>query len=240
MYQIAICDDEENEIKKTAALFDIYQREHPECRFLVRSYTSIEALRFEMTNLNPFDLLLLDIHMPGKNGAEGARELRKRGYEGPIIFLTGSKEYAMDAYDLNALQYLLKPVEQTRFFSVLERVLGLINDERRKYLALRADREVRRIAMRNIIYCESQNQYQVIYLAAGEELRVRMTLTELYEALGVFPDFVRIGSTYIVNLGYVDSLNVKKVKLTTGEFIWLSRGSYNALKSQYFDFYGNT
>lgn len=237
MYQIAICDDEEKELGRTEALLDAYRRVHPECRFSVRGYSSMEALLFEMSNLNPFDLLILDIYMPEKTGIEGARELRKNGYEGPIIFLTSSKEYALEAYDLNALQYILKPVEQTRFFSVLEKVLGLVNEERRRYLALRADREVRRIALRNIIYCESQNQYQTLYLAPSENLRVRMTLAELYDALCEFPDFVRIGSTYIVNLGYVDSLTAKDVTLSTGEVIWLPRGSYNVLKRQYFDFY---
>lgn len=239
MYQIVICDDEEKEQEKIAALLDTYQRVHPECRFLAHTYSTIEEMLFKTDNLNLFDLMLLDIFMPGKNGIEGAREVRKNGYEGAIIFFTSSKEYALDAYQLNALQYLLKPVEQTRFFSVLEKVFGLINEERRRYLALRADREVRRIAMRNIIYCESQNQYQTLYLAPGEELRVRMTLTELYDALCSFPDFVRIGSAYIVNLGYIDSMNAKEVKLTTGEVIWLPRGSYNVLKQQYFSFYGN-
>lgn len=237
MYRIAICDDEEKELEKMEALLNTYRRAHLECRFSVQSYSSMEALLFEMANLNPFDLLLLDICMPGKNGIEGAKEMRKNGYEGPIIFLTGSKEYAVEAYDLNALQYLLKPVKQTRFFSALEKVLGLMNEERRRYLALCADREVRRIALRNIIYCESQNHYQTLYLASGEEVRVRMTLVELYGMLCEFPDFVRIGSTYIVNLGYVDSLSAKEMKLSTGEIIWLPRGSYNALKRQYFDFY---
>ncbi|MEG1884513.1 MAG: LytTR family transcriptional regulator DNA-binding domain-containing protein [Clostridia bacterium] len=94
-----------------------------------------------------------------------------------------------------------------------------------------------RIALRNIIYCESQNQYQTLYLAPREVKRVRMTLAERYDALGEFPDFVRIGSTYIVNLGYVDSLTAKEMTLSTGEVIWLPRGSYNLLKRQYFDFY---
>lgn len=237
MYQIAICDDEERELGKTEALLDAYRRVHPECHFSVRSYSSMEALVFEMANLNPFDLLLLDIYMPGKDGIKGARELRKNGYEGPIIFLTSSKEYALDAYNLNALQYILKPVEQTRFFSVLEKVLDLVNQERRRYLTLRADREMRRIALRNIIYCEAQNQYQALHLAPSEELRVRMTLAELYDTLCEFPDFVRVGSTYIVNLGYVDSLTAKEMTLSTGEVIWLPRGSYNILKRQYFDSY---
>lgn len=237
MYQIAICDDQPNELEKTQTLLAAYRQMHPECRFAVRSYSSMETLLFELENMNPFDLLLLDICMPGKNGIEGAREMRQNGYEGPIVFLTASREYAADVYDLNALQYLLKPVDESRFFGVLEKVFGVVREERRRYLALRADREVRRIALRNIRYCESQNQYQIVYLAFGEKLRVRMTQAELYNAVCEHPDFVRVGSTYIVNLGYVDSLNAKEIKLSTGEVVWLPRGSYHLLKRKYFDFY---
>lgn len=237
MYQIAVCDDEEKELAKIVALLDTYRRAHPECRFSVRTYASMEALLFEMTNPNAFDLLLLDIFMPGKSGIEGAKELRKNGYEGSIIFLTSSKEYAIEAYEVNALQYLLKPLDEKRFVLTVGKVLGMVGEERRRYLALRADREVRRIALRNIIYCESQNQYQTLYLAPGEELRVRMTLAELYQAVCEFSDFVRVGSAYIVNLWYVESLSAKEMNLSTGKVIWLPRGSYHTLKRQYFDFY---
>lgn len=198
---------------------------------------SIHALYEQIKAGSHFDLLVLDIYMPDKTGIEAARELRKGGYECPIIFLTTSREHAVDAFEVDAAQYLIKPVDQTRFFTVLNKVVERIAGDRRGYLALRAGGEVRRIAIRSIVYIESQNQYQQLNLANSEGLQVRMTLAELYDAVCEFPDLVRVGSSYIVNLGYVDSLNAKVMKLTTGKEIWLPRGSYSSLKERYFAFY---
>lgn len=237
MYQIGLCDDEEQERQKTQALLAAYQEAHPGCRLWVRSYASFQELLFDLPDSPPLDLLLLDIYMPGTSGMEGAAQLRSRGFESPIVFLTSSTEHALDAYDVSATHYLLKPVEKERFFAVVEKALGEIVAERRRFLALRVDREVRRIALRSIVCCESQNHYQALYLASGEELQVRMTQAELFGAMCQFPDFVRVGSAYIVNLSFVDSLSAKVMKLTTGKDIWLPRGSYHLLKARYFDFY---
>ena len=239
MIQIALCDDEEKELEKTAALLEEYQRARPACGFCVWRFSSFSSMLFELPDLPPLDLLLLDSSMLGKNSVDGARKLRENGFAGHIVFLAASKEYALEAGNVNAAHYLLRPVDKTRFFAVLDKVLGTLRQERRRYLALRADRKVRRVPLRDIVYCESQNQYQALYLADGEALRTRMTGAQLYEAVCAYSDFVRVGSTYVVNLSYVDSLNAKVMKLSTGKEVWLPRGSYQALKAQYFEFYRN-
>lgn len=241
MCYIAICDDEQTELYKANALLSRYRETHLGCDFTVESFSSTHALYDKIRTGVIFDLLLLDIYMPDKTGIEVARELRKRGFEGQIIFLTTSKEHAAEAFDVDASQYLIKPVEQERFFTVLYKVLGRLSGEHKGYLALRADGEVRRLPVRSIIYSESQNQYQLLYCTDNEKIRVRMTVTKLYEALRINTGFVRVGSTYIVNLGYVDSLNAKVMKLAAGKEIGkeirLPRGSYSVLKKQYFAYY---
>lgn len=237
MYHFAICDDEPGERGKTNALLAEYRKVRPGCDFAVESFSSVPALTDKIEGGAFFDLLLLDVYMPGKTGVEGAGELRRGGYEGQIIFLTTSKEHAIDAFEVGAAHYLLKPIEQARFFAALDWALERVNKECRKYLVLRTDGEARRIAFRDIVYAESQNQYQSLHLADGEEVLTRMTLTELYESIGAFPDFARAGSTYIVNLGYVDTLSAKLVRLSTGKEIRLPRGSYSLLKERYFAFY---
>lgn len=113
MYHFAICDDEQGECSKIMTLLERYRKTSPNCDFIIKSFFSIHALYDQIKAGSHFDLLLLDINMPDKTGIEAACELRKGGYEYPIIFLTTSREHAVDAFDVDAAQYLIKPVDQT-------------------------------------------------------------------------------------------------------------------------------
>lgn len=237
MYQIAVCDDDENELAKTQSILSVYQAEHPEYKLIVKGFTSVNELLFNVAEGKGFDLILLDIYMPEKNGIEGARALRENGFDGDIVFLTTSREHAIDAFDVEAVQYLLKPVDQDKLFAVLDKLLGKIEESARRYITIKSEGVVRRIPICNIVYSESQNQYQWVHHINQEIIRVRIPLKELYEMVKDYSDFVRVGSTYIVNLSYVDSLNAKTINLTTGKEIWIPRGSYATLKEQYFKFY---
>lgn len=237
MYRIALCDDEPDELHKTQALLDTYRASHPVYAFEIQVFSSMAALLFAIDSAAAFDLLLLDIYMPGQTGIEGARQLRDCGFDGSIIFLTTSKEHGIEAFHVEATQYLVKPVEGRRFYAVLDKVFQKIEEERRRYIALRTEKEIRRVAVRDIVYCETQDHSPYINLSDGESLRSRMKLTELLALVSEFEDFVLVGSIYIVNLGYVDTLTAKEMTLTTGKIIYLPRGSYRVLKEQYFKFY---
>lgn len=237
MYQIALCDDDPAELNKTKALLEAYQAAHLGCAVSVREFPSVVKLKAEIEAQAAFDLLLLDIYMPEQSGIDAARDLRANGFDGEIIFLTTSREHGVDAYEVNAMQYLVKPIDRTRFFTVLEKILDKMDEERRRFLALQTDKGLRRLALRDIVSCETQNHNIRVTLVTGEVLFMRMTLTELLDSLKDFPDFVRVGSIYIVNMGFVNGLTAKSMLLTTGQTIWLPRGSYAALKEQYFKFY---
>lgn len=237
MYRIALCDDEPSELHKTKAMLDIYRASRPDYMFEVQEYQSMAALLFAMNHAAAFDLLLLDIYMPEQTGIEGAKELRDRGFEGSIIFLTTSKDHGIDAFDVEATQYLVKPIEENRFYAVLDKIFQKIEEERRRFIALRTEKEIRRLSVRDIVYCETQDHSPYINLSNGEVLRSRMKLAELLSLVSEFEDFVPVGSIYLVNLGYVDTLTAKEMTLTTGKVIYLPRGSYRVLKEQYFKFY---
>lgn len=237
MYHFAICDDEQGDRNKTYAFLEQYRRSRKTCDFSIDSFSSVQELYHKISSGMRYQLLLLDIYMPNKTGIEVARELRNRGYECLIIFLTTSKEHAVEAFNVDAVQYLIKPIEQARFFTIMDNVVVRIRKEYEGYLALRTNGEIRRVAIRNIMYSESQNHYQRVHLENHEVLQIRMTLAEFYDKVREYYDLVRVGSTFVVNLNYVDSLNAKTMKLTNGKELWLPRGSYSLLKEQYFAFY---
>jgi len=244
MYLIALCDDERAELEKTAKLLSGYEKEHPGMDFVTQCFENADELLYLVReeNYEP-DLILMDIYMPDKNsdicprGIEAAKELRSMNYKGKLIFLTTSKEYALDAFDVNALQYIVKPISKDRLFSVLDSLLEYIEDERKKYIMLKIDGRLMRVPLNDIVYCEAQGKTQCIYLENGTKCVLRMTMTWIYEQLEHCQEFVKIGASFIVNLGHIDSLNAKEIHMDNEMRIYLPRGTYKSLREQYFSYY---
>lgn len=238
MYLIALCDDEMTELDKIEQMLTIYRDQYAACDFQLKRFQSADDL-LRMVREEEYmpDLLLIDIYMDGKLGTEAARELRKMGSHCWIIFLTASQDHALEAFQVDAVQYLVKPIYKDSLFPVLDRALGEMERERHHYLLLRIDNSIRRIALNNIIYCEAKKKQQNVCLAGGEQVLLRMTMAKLYEMVSGYQEFVKVGIAYIVNLEHIESLNAQMMQMDNGDKIYLPRGSYRPLREQYFEYY---
>lgn len=238
MYLIALCDDEVAELNKTKLMLENYTKKHPEIEFAVECFESADDLIYRIGEKNYIpDIIFLDIYMPEKMGIKAAQELRAMGSKSRIIFITTSREHALDAFGVDAVQYLVKPVLEEVLFSVLDRFLEEVAEERKKYILLRVDGRIQRVSLNNIMYCEARGKLQCIYLVDGTQCLLRMTMAEIYEMLSLYREFIRVGVAYIVNLEYIDNLNAENICLNTGKKIYLPRGAYKVLKEQYFRYY---
>ncbi len=243
-YLIALCDDEKAELDKTEKLLNDYEEKHPEINFTIKCFESADELLYMIKEKNYApNLIFLDIFMPGHKGQqdslgmEAAKELRDMGNRANLVFLTTSSEYALDAFDVDASQYLLKPVTEKRLFLALDSFMDSADAERKKYILLRIDGRLARVHVNDIVYCEAQGKKQRLYLTNSGEILLRMTMTEIYEQLSEYPEFVRIGAAFIVNLDYIDSMSAQDIFLNTGKKIYLPRGAYKILKELYFRYY---
>lgn len=238
MYTIALCDDEASDLEKTVQMLSVYEEKYPEADFMVECFENADELLRMIREKNYMpDLILMDIYMPGKMGIEAAKELRYMGNEGMIVFLTTSKEHALEAFGVDAAQYLVKPVSEKRLFPMLDKALKEVEGERRKYLLLRIEGRISRVALKDIVYCEAQGKTQCLYLADGSQRLLRLTMTETYEMISKYQEFVRVGVAYIVNLEHVESLNARELQMDNGKNIYLPRGSYRPLRERYFEYY---
>ncbi|MCM1056602.1 MAG: LytTR family DNA-binding domain-containing protein [Firmicutes bacterium] len=244
MYLIALCDDEPAELEKTERLLAEYEQKHPGLEFSIRCFENADELLCPVREKNYMpDLVFMDIYLPDEKraprpaGVEAARALRDMNYKGKLVFLTTSREHALEAYDVDALQYIVKPVEESRLFSVLDGILQDIGEERKKYILLKIEGKIVRVPLNDIIYCEAQGKTQCLYLADGRRCILRMTMTELYDQLSRYQEFVRVGVAFIVNLGYIASLDAKEIHMDNGMKIYLPRGTYKGLREQYFSYY---
>lgn len=238
MYLIALCDNEATDLNKAEQLLNLYEKEHPDTAFLVDRFERATELLCKVREKNYMpDFVLMDVYMPEKTGIEAARELRAMGINCKIIFLTVSKEHALDAFGVDASQYLVKPVDREALFQTLDRFVERVDRERKKYFLLRIDGKVKRVMLNEILYCEAQGKFQYLYFINGEQAVLRVTMTELYEMLSKYTQFVRVGISYIVNLEYIDSMNAREIFMEGGKKIHLPRGAYKSLKEQYFQYY---
>lgn len=238
MYQIALCDDEVEQLHKTEQIFEEYRNSHSRENFQVESFESAEML-LDLIRKGEFlpDLIMMDIYMPDRLGIEAARELRRMGNQCRIVFVTASKDYALDAYEVEATQYLVKPLSEKKLFSLLDRFLEEIEEERRRYILLRIEGMVQRIAVDDIVYCEAQGKIQYVHFANGTQCMLRTTMAKIVEMLSPYPEFMRVGIAYLVNMEHIECISKMEIQMDSGKKIYPPRGSYQTVRDKYFAYY---
>ncbi len=238
MYQIAICDDDSKELDKTEDYLKSWQETHQNPALQINRFENVKEL-LSLIQRGEYlpNLLFLDIYMPQESGIDAARELRQMGNDCRLVFLTLSKEHALEAFGVNADQYLVKPVEKDVLFSVLDRLFENLEKKQQNYVLLRIDGKNCKISIKDIVFCEAQGKNQRMYLADGTCILLHMTMTEIYKMIAERKEFVKVGVSYIVNLEHINSLNGQKIFLDIGKNIFLPRGAYQPLRKQYFAYY---
>jgi len=169
--------------------------------------TAMEA--YQIMQEQPIELLLLDIEMPDISGIELTRLL---GSQRPvIIFTTGNKSYALEAFDLNVADYLVKPVAPARFLQAIDKAREIINSrqdilkiEDADFVFIRDNGILKRVAINDILYIEAMGDY--VKLFTGQKFHaVHTTLKSMEEKLPA-SKFLRVHRSYIVALNKIDSI----------------------------------
>lgn len=238
MYTVALCDDEVVHLDQIKDMLDTYQEQRTDCELEIECFDSAEALLLKVREqgYEP-DLLLLDIYLQKEFGIEAARELRSMGNKSQIVFITSSVDHALEAYRVQAVQYLVKPVKEEEIFQLLDRLLEEDRQERIRYLVLRTEGRLSRVAVDRIIFCEAQGKNQKMHLTEGEEVLLHMTMTEIFRILSDYPEFVKVGASFIVNMEYIVNMNSRELVMDAEVNIHLPRGSYQQLRERYFEYY---
>ncbi len=232
--RFAVCDDEEkfrvqarDMIDKLAGSLDVIVDVYEDGRALLDAFDK-----------NPYDVLFLDIEMPAMDGITLARKLRERSDNIYIVFLTGHVEYALEGYEVNALRYLTKPVQEDKLREVIRFVMDKNTSKRQ--VMIKEDGEEMLLNVADIIYLEAQNQYVMIYTTEGEHL-IRYNISDFEEKLKN-DGFFRCHRGYLVSLAKVKKL-VKSDVLMEGPdgdiSIPVSRSNVKPLKEALYSYVEN-
>jgi len=177
-----------------------------------------EALKY--INKFPVDLLFLDINMPSLSGIEFYKKIKQST---PVIFTTAYSEYAVEGFNLNAVDYLLKPFSFERFKTAVNKASDFIQYQQTKgsghenYFFIRADYSLLKINFAEILYIESLDDYLKIFLHKQKTVVARMTMKSMLEKLPA-KDFIRIHRSYIIPFNRIESVKQKTVLLDGKEF----------------------
>ena len=221
--RIAICDDSAADRDYLAGLARRWagQRLHT---VQLALYPSAESFLFAYAEDKTVQILLLDIEMGQMDGVTMARTLRKDNDGVQIVFITGYSDYIADGYEVEALHYLMKPVDENKLFNVLDRAADkLCRNE--QVLTLELSGETVRLPIYQIRYAEVQGNYVTVH--AKSDCTAKMTLSELETRLD--DSFFRLGRSALVNLGYVARVTKTAVTLNDGSVLPLPRGAYDRI-----------
>lgn len=237
MLHIAICDDQPDQIRSIRRSSEIYFQKKQD---LVSYETFDNAFAFvdAIDQGTVFDIVLLDVCMPGILGTDVARELRKYNSGTEIIFLTTSDEFAVDAFTVKATDYLLKPFTQSQFNQAMDRAISFIRQRNSAKIVLRlVGGGIRIEQIAQILYFESRGHILQVHLASGTVLETRKSGQEMKDELDkIAPgQFASPNKGYLVNLAAVHVIKTDYVEIA-GQEIPLGKRKYRMFQEMYFQF----
>ncbi len=167
MYRIAFCDDDKDVLNELTSLLEKY-RQKTQIQIECSVFNSPFDLTYELDSRKerPFDILFLDVLMPGQNGISVAKEIRSYNKEMKIIFLTSSSEFAVQSYTVNAFYYQMKPLLEKSFFELMDSVLKECVKNENSSLLLNCKSGITRIKLCDLEYCEIKGRTLNFHLNA--------------------------------------------------------------------------
>lgn len=213
---VAICDDNLSDAKELSA---ILQKSQDADKITCDLFDNSERLLAELIKKPPYDLLLLDIDMPGMNGIELAKKIKSVNAKAILIFATAHPRYMIDAFDVEAFHYILKPFDSEKVLTVFQKAYQKYASMNR-YHSIKIKTQTIRLKMDDIYFIE-HCQKHVVYHTRKNDYEVIETLSSVYNTLRDF-GFYQIHQGYIVNMDKIDHFNRYSVVLTDGRSVAIS------------------
>jgi DNA-binding LytR/AlgR family response regulator len=236
--KIAICDDDNTELKMIKRTVDefisIKQKEH---LISADTFKNGDELLSYINKHERYDLLILDIIMPGMNGLELAAEIRRNDSTCKILFLTSSPEFAVNSYHVNAYYYLLKPFFGNELKNLLNRALNEIGEEKSTSIVIKEKGKLTRVPIHTIQYVECVKHTIFFHLHDNVVISCYGTLNEFSEILLSDKLFIKCHKSFIANMKHIVSISAKDFIMSDKTLVPISRQVYQQIKNTYIDYF---
>jgi len=229
--KVIICDDDPKELENYSAMLKYLAAQH-DVALQVITYESATPLIFDSQDAKfSADLIFMDMYMPNIKGNEAASRLREYGYTNDIVFLTSSKEFFRDAFDVEALHYVVKgETTEAEFERIFLRALKSRSEKNKKYAIYYGGGETRNIPLNSIRYYEIYRKICTVYYDKDNSFSFpQMSLEKLENELSEH-GFFRTHKSYLVALTVIEKLTYDEITLRGGTKLPMSRKKYAELK----------
>ena len=240
MINIAICDDEPLWLESAEKLLNEYS-EHTGTPVKVHTFLSAYDLIEYVDDNEDFDLYILDVVMPEKTGIQVGTWLREADKRGLIIYLTTSKDFALDAYSVQPFHYLIKPVEREKLFAVLDKAAAILTERVNKAICIKSKGGSLRIMFDDIVYVEYIDRCSNFHLKNGNIITATQQRTSFADSMQpLLSDerFFRCGASFVLNLYYISAVDKDAVHFRHApNALYLPKTASGVLTSAWFDYW---
>lgn len=233
MIRIAIVEDEDYYVDQLTGYLNEYQKNEKEL-FEITVYRDGDMITSAYKG--QFDMILMDIQMKFVDGMTAAEEIRRMDSEVVIIFITNMTQYAIRGYEVDALDYILKPVTYFAFSQKLKRAVSRIRKRSSGYITLTVKGGIIRINVEDIYYVESAG-HNLVYHTGNTIHMTSGTMKHAEETLGGY-GFSRGNQCYLINLAHVEGIQ-DKCAVVKGEKLQISRLKMNAFMQDLTKYWGD-
>ena len=234
LVRIAIVEDEEQLHNYYRKILEAWGEANG-VRLSLTYVRSSEEFLFKYDKQNIFDIIFLDVWMNDMNGMELAREIRKFDQNVQIVFLTGNPEYVFEGYEIGAIRYLVKPIDESKLTQALDACMEKIWEHAEDYLTIRYLGENLKLSRNEIMYLKVEGHYLQMQ-TVNKRYEWKASLKEIFAKLDS-DRFVMANRSVVVNLEYVNKITREECVLENGEAVPVSRGAYGGLNDAFMKYF---
>lgn len=236
MYRISVCDDNSGELETICSIIRDYTEANNITAEIKTFASGKKLLEYEETNSRS-DIYILDIIMPDMNGIQLGKAIRQNNPEAFIIFLTASKDYALESYSVKAFSYLVKPAEKKNVEAELKDCFSRISAPPERFV-LKCASGTMMVGAGDIVYIEYYNHHMIYRLAGGktvESIYFRGTFDSVIEDYVKNGSFIKSSASYLVNMKHIRTVNTVGFIMSDGTLLTVTR-KYAGARKKYIDY----
>lgn len=241
MVKIAVCDDKKEYLEELCGYLEAYFARMPDKKYKIYSFSSGRELLEAFEN-QWFDLYFLDVCLPDIDGMEIGRRIRRKDQEAVLVYVTVSRDYAFEAFGVQAFQYLQKPVDSRALFRILDTVVDMVEQKHTSRICIRTKEGLVNVNISDIMYVENIARCAVYVLKNGVQVTGLCNRSSFEKSVNLLKEhaaFVQPHKSYFVNMNFIRSFCQRSLELDDGTQIAVSRKRFVDTKKEYLNFMVN-
>lgn len=234
--KIVVCDDSIEDLTEIERLLAKYKEIHPDIRIEVEQFSDAVQLYQKIQEKDLADIYILDMIMSEKTGIDIGTLIRTSNKESIIVYITSSDDFAMEAYSVRAVRYLLKPVSEEQFFEALTYAMSLTKLEKEITYPVKTKNGLIAVPAAKIEYIENYSRQLNIYLTNGENIKsifIRKSFDEEIRDIAQDRRFIQVHKSFLINMNYVNKLTQSSILMESGKIIPVSKKRSADVRKEY-------